>query len=153
MSVLKSITLEKFFRLFHFAKDSENRVMTNQPSKAYENIDFLNEHEARPIRVLCELMEPDTRLEQQGIENTIVFFGSARPKPLAEAKKALDDLLTLTQMSKLVKIQKRIYKRPVESLNCLSITTKRFNSLKRLRNGAKMPKGKNTIFAPVAVRV
>tara|TARA_X000000950_G_scaffold99654_1_gene126019 strand:+ start:2170 stop:2976 length:807 start_codon:yes stop_codon:yes gene_type:complete len=67
--------------------------MTNQPPKAYENIDFLNEHEARPIRVLCELMEPDTRLEQQGIKNTIVFFGSARPKPLAGAKKALDDLL------------------------------------------------------------
>ena len=67
--------------------------MTNQPSKAYENIDFLNEHVARPIRVLCELMEPDNRLEQQGIENTIVFFGSARPKPFAKAKKALDDLL------------------------------------------------------------
>ena len=68
--------------------------MTKQPSKAYENIDFLNEHGARPIRVLCELIEPDSRLKKQGIENTIVFFGSARPKPLAEAKRDLDELLS-----------------------------------------------------------
>ena len=59
--------------------------MTKDTSKAYENIPFLNSHDARPIRVLCELLEPATRLEKQAISNTIVFFGSARSQPYAEA--------------------------------------------------------------------
>ena len=63
--------------------------MTNQPPKAYENIDFLNEHEARPIRVLCELMEPDTRLEQQGIKNTIVFFWFSQAQTSRRSKKGI----------------------------------------------------------------
>ena len=65
--------------------------MSNNPKKAYDDSDFLNGHDARPIRVLCELMQPDSRLRQQGVENTIVFFGSARPKPSSTAKKNLTD--------------------------------------------------------------
>ena len=65
--------------------------MSKQPSKAYDDSDFLNGHDARPIRVLCELMQPDSRLRQQGVENTIVFFGSARPKPSAVAEEDLTD--------------------------------------------------------------
>ena len=48
------------------------------PPKAYKNFDFLNSHDARSIRVLCELIEPQQRFSAQNIENTIVFFGSAR---------------------------------------------------------------------------
>ena len=55
--------------------------MNSTIKKAYNNKDFLNGKEARPIRVLCELIEPDERLNQQNVKNTIVFFGSARPKP------------------------------------------------------------------------
>lgn len=47
-------------------------------SKAYENLDFLHSPVARNIRVQCELTEPEYRLRQQGVRNTIVFFGSAR---------------------------------------------------------------------------
>ena len=65
--------------------------MTQKLSKAYSNKEFLNSHEARPIRVQCELIEPDNRLRNQGVENTIVFFGSARSKPLQEAKAELSD--------------------------------------------------------------
>ena len=65
--------------------------MSNNPKKAYDDPDFLNGHDARPIRVLCELMQPDSRLRQQGVENTIVFFGSARPKPSSTAQKNLTD--------------------------------------------------------------
>lgn len=54
--------------------------MANNPNKAYENQEFINGHDARSIRVLCELLEPDIRLSKEGIDNTIVFFGSARPK-------------------------------------------------------------------------
>ncbi len=48
------------------------------PHKAYKNLDFLNSSDARHIRILCELAEPKRRLREMGIQNTIVFFGSAR---------------------------------------------------------------------------
>jgi hypothetical protein len=57
--------------------------------KAYKNIEFLNSPEARPIRLLSEFIEPQRRLRQEGIRDTIVFFGSARTKPLREAKREL----------------------------------------------------------------
>ncbi len=59
--------------------------------KAYNNKEFLNGKEARPIRVLCELIEPEERLKENNIENTIVFFGSARPKPQEVADQELSD--------------------------------------------------------------
>jgi len=65
--------------------------MANNPLKAYDNQEFLNGHDARSIRVLCELIEPDLRLKKQGVENTIVFFGSARPKPSAVADAQLSE--------------------------------------------------------------
>lgn len=67
--------------------------MTKKPSKAYSNKEFLNSHEARPIRVQCELIEPDSRLRSQGVENTIVFFGSARSKALKLAKQELSEFI------------------------------------------------------------
>ena len=55
------------------------------PVKAYKNKEFLNSPQARSIRVLCELEEPRKRFKQAGIDNTIVFFGSARtPDPETE---------------------------------------------------------------------
>ncbi len=57
--------------------------------KAYKNIDFLKSSEARVIRVLAEFLEPTRRFRDQKIEDTIVFFGSARTKNLQEAEKDL----------------------------------------------------------------
>ena len=48
------------------------------PLQAFHQPDFLNSSDARVIRVLSELLEPQFRLERKGIEDTIVFFGSAR---------------------------------------------------------------------------
>lgn len=62
------------------------------PPKAYKNDDFLNSHEARKIRVLCELTEPETRFREENIEDTIVMFGSARIRPPEEARLALASL-------------------------------------------------------------
>jgi len=58
--------------------------------KAYKNIDFLKSSEARVIRVLAEFLEPTRRFRDQKIEDTIVFFGSARTKNIEEAKKDLE---------------------------------------------------------------
>lgn len=49
-----------------------------KPTKSYKNLSFLNSAGARPIRILCEYEEPRQRLEAEGVEDTIVFFGSAR---------------------------------------------------------------------------
>lgn len=63
-----------------------------EPEKAYKNLEFLNGPDARPIRVLCELTEPAVRLEKEGIQNTVVFFGSARNPAPEEVEQMLADL-------------------------------------------------------------
>lgn len=57
--------------------------------KAYKNLDFLKSSDARIIRILAEFLEPMQRFRAQKIEDTIVFFGSARTKDMAEAQKDL----------------------------------------------------------------
>ncbi|MFH2132605.1 MAG: LOG family protein [bacterium] len=57
--------------------------------KTYKNPVFLNSPEARQIRILCELTAPKAQFEKNHIENTIVFFGSARSIPFSEATKNL----------------------------------------------------------------
>lgn len=51
------------------------------PIKAYENLEFLKSDDARTIRILSEYQEPLTRLKQQKVNNTVLFFGSARAHP------------------------------------------------------------------------
>ncbi|MDD5070205.1 MAG: LOG family protein [Candidatus Omnitrophica bacterium] len=57
--------------------------------KAYNNSEFLNSPQARIIRILTEMIEPQARFYKYKIKNTIVFFGSART---LSRKKALKDL-------------------------------------------------------------
>jgi uncharacterized protein (TIGR00730 family) len=57
--------------------------------KTYNNPDFLNSPAARQIRILCELTAPKVRFEENQIENTIVFFGSARSVSSAQAQEEL----------------------------------------------------------------
>lgn len=49
-----------------------------RPTKAYENDSFLSHPDGRPIRLLSEYLEPKERFENFQIEDTILFFGSAR---------------------------------------------------------------------------
>jgi uncharacterized protein (TIGR00730 family) len=60
-----------------------------RPPKAYKDLDFLNSPDARLVRMLSEFLEPQRRFRRQRIQDTIVFFGSARIKPRAEALKKL----------------------------------------------------------------
>lgn len=54
-------------------------------TKAYRNLDFLNSPDARLIRLLAEYLEPDSRMQKSKIQDTIVFFGSARTKSPEQA--------------------------------------------------------------------
>src|SRR5438067_1379132 len=56
---------------------SNNGHMDPQPL-AYLDREFLDSEEARPIRILAEYLEPLRRFRAQNIQDTVVFFGSAR---------------------------------------------------------------------------
>ncbi len=60
--------------------------------KAYNNYEFLNSPAARTIRVLTEMVEPKERLRRNNIHNTVVFFGSARTLPRAQARKQFKEI-------------------------------------------------------------
>jgi len=45
---------------------------------AYMDPDFLNSSDGRPIRILSEYLEPLRRFRRHKIQDTVVFFGSAR---------------------------------------------------------------------------
>ena len=45
---------------------------------AYHDLEFLDSSEARPIRILAEYLEPLKRFRAENIQDTVVFFGSAR---------------------------------------------------------------------------
>jgi len=68
--------------------------------KAYLNLEFLNSPIARPIRLLSELLEPQQQLRQEGVKDTIVFFGSARFKSKLQCNKLLKDLTLRLRKSK-----------------------------------------------------
>ncbi len=54
--------------------------------KAYKNLDFINSPDARPLRILAEYLEPETRFREFEIKDTVVFFGSARIPSAEEAE-------------------------------------------------------------------
>jgi uncharacterized protein (TIGR00730 family) len=62
--------------------------MDNQ-TLAYYNHEFLDSEEARPIRILAEYLEPLRRFRVQNIQDTVVFFGSARVHSRVRAERAL----------------------------------------------------------------
>jgi uncharacterized protein (TIGR00730 family) len=64
----------------------------NEQPLAYMDADFLESDDARPIRILAEYLEPLRRLKEQNIQDTVVFFGSARVHSRVDAARALDRL-------------------------------------------------------------
>jgi uncharacterized protein (TIGR00730 family) len=65
--------------------------MSQQPV-AYLYPEFLESAEARPIRILSEYLEPLRRFKDQRIQDTVVFFGSARVNSREGAERALRTL-------------------------------------------------------------
>jgi uncharacterized protein (TIGR00730 family) len=46
--------------------------------KAYHDPEFLNSRDARVLRILAEYLEPQSRFRKERVQDTVVFFGSAR---------------------------------------------------------------------------
>jgi uncharacterized protein (TIGR00730 family) len=66
--------------------------MTAQPEPlesaplAYENSTFINSADGRILRILAEYQEPMARFRRERIQDTVVFFGSARFRALDVAR-------------------------------------------------------------------
>jgi uncharacterized protein (TIGR00730 family) len=71
-------------------KDEHHRH--NRAPLAYENKKFLNSPDGRILRILAEYQEPLTRFRRERIQDTIVFFGSARFHSRSQAEEALQVL-------------------------------------------------------------
>jgi uncharacterized protein (TIGR00730 family) len=63
--------------------------MENQQPLAYEIPEFLQSGTGRPVRILAEYLEPLRRFQKQDIQDTVVFFGSARVHSRVKAERAL----------------------------------------------------------------
>jgi uncharacterized protein (TIGR00730 family) len=63
---------------------------------AYEDDEFLHSTDARPIRILAEYLDPLRRFKAHNIQDTVVFFGSARVSSRMLAQRNLTRLLNRT---------------------------------------------------------
>ncbi|HSL22492.1 MAG TPA: LOG family protein [Vicinamibacterales bacterium] len=66
--------------------------MANRQPLAYEIPEFLQSGTGRPVRILAEYLEPLRRFQKQDIQDTVVFFGSARVHSRTIAERALKRL-------------------------------------------------------------
>ncbi|HMQ11058.1 MAG TPA: LOG family protein [Oligoflexia bacterium] len=92
------------------------KISKRQLDKFYESQYFIHSREARPLRILAEYLGPEEALAKEGVEDTIVFFGSARSIPLKEAKKEQKEFLnkldkknpTSLQAQKVHRLEKKV---------------------------------------------
>ena len=71
-------------------ESSEGMPQLDRALLAYENPAFLNSADGRMIRILAEYTEPLARFRRERIQDTVVFFGSARFNSHEEADRALE---------------------------------------------------------------
>src|SRR5438445_3764736 len=65
---------------------------------AYQNEPFLNSPDGRILRILSEYSEPLSRFRREQIQDTVVFFGSARFHSRADAEDRLKEIQNLTSL-------------------------------------------------------
>jgi hypothetical protein len=73
-----------------FATPAPNLPKSRRAPLAYENHLFLNGPDGRPLRILAEYTEPLARFRREKIQDTVVFFGSARFRSLSSAEEAVE---------------------------------------------------------------
>src|SRR5688500_6174611 len=62
--------------------------MPMNKKRAYFDEEFLRSDEARPIRIISEYLDPLRRFQRENIQDTVVFFGSARVQSRHAARRA-----------------------------------------------------------------
>jgi len=69
--------------------DELDHLKSIRASLAYENKKFLEGPDGRPLRILSEYAEPLARFRRQNVQDTVVFFGSARFHSRVKAEEGL----------------------------------------------------------------
>ncbi|MBI2832971.1 MAG: TIGR00730 family Rossman fold protein [Acidobacteria bacterium] len=77
----------------------QSSLMLQQPL-AYLDQPFLESEEARPLRILAEYLEPLSRFKEHNVQDTVVFFGSARVHSRLRAERALQRLTSRHAMDR-----------------------------------------------------
>jgi len=73
-------------------KDDKNPSDGKIAPLAYENPQFLNSPDGRILRIMSEYVEPLARFRREQIQDTVVFFGSARFQSLVDANRHMEDI-------------------------------------------------------------
>ena len=80
-------------------EDLLRRIKTSHAySKAYEDADFMQKKDLRPVRLQLELLKPELILREHKIRSTIVVFGSARVLSASQAKKEVEEAEKLANL-------------------------------------------------------
>ena len=69
-------------------------IIPNSPLLSYEDASFINSPDGRILRILAEYIKPLAHFRRERIQDTVVFFGSARFSALDEASHSLELLDT-----------------------------------------------------------
>ncbi|MGH9961870.1 MAG: TIGR00730 family Rossman fold protein, partial [Pyrinomonadaceae bacterium] len=75
--------------------------LPRRPNKFYKDAEFMSSPEARSLRILSEYLGPLSRFHREKIKDTIVFFGSARAVPRAQAEAEYQALLQQSETNPL----------------------------------------------------
>ena len=73
---------------------SRKRNSLPLPKLAYRDERFMDSADARTLRITAEYLEPQVRLRRAGVQNTVVFFGSARILSHGTARERLREVMT-----------------------------------------------------------
>ena len=74
----------------HFGGDADHLTPLENAPLAYENAEFLNSPDGRMLRIMAEYYEPLSRFRRERIQDTVVFFGSARFRAMDDASHELE---------------------------------------------------------------
>lgn len=74
------------------------RTWRPNASLAYQNQEFLDSDEARPLRILAEYLAPLETFRRERIHDTVVFFGSARLSPDGPLGRYYEEARTLARL-------------------------------------------------------
>jgi uncharacterized protein (TIGR00730 family) len=84
--------------LNHELEEEFAEASPNRRPVAYLNEGFLESPDARPLRILSEYLEPLSHFRDEKIQDTIVFFGSARVHEMGPLRRYYEDARKLARL-------------------------------------------------------
>jgi uncharacterized protein (TIGR00730 family) len=78
--------------------DARLKPPLNDPIVAYLDRKYLDSEAGRPVRILAEYLQPKQAFQDQGVQDTVVFFGSARLSSDGPLGKYYEDARKLAEL-------------------------------------------------------